>query len=329
MVVTVLLLPALVGQANLTKRRFDERPLRQLAELQPEGVLLGDSMLGSRINASVLSRMAGAPWESLPYPGSGSASWYLAMKNLVVPQEHPPRWVIVLFRDRQLTLPRYSTEGRSRPRLEAIMRGAEPEFERILAAAAGRKPNWMERAATAAYPIQKHRLEWQEKVRGTALDIAACGRPIEPIALDALQAFDVTRLRSDMGAFVDNDQNLRYALDPEGHDFTAEVGGSFLPPLVETARACGIRLLFYRVKHRPPAEGATVPDSAELERYLRDLAAWLGKSGALFIDEKDDAEVGLAYYGGDDHVREPMMAAYTAHFWAKVSPLVRAGGAAQ
>ena len=335
MVAIVLLLPALIGQGNLTRRRFDTRSLERLAQTRPEGVLLGDSMLGSRLDAAVLSRAAGAPWEVLAFPGSGSASWYLVLKNIVGVQPQPPRWVVVLFRDRQLTLPRYSTEGRSRPRLEALMRGSETLLEHVLAAADPAKANWMERFAKAAYPLQKHRLEWQEKVRGTALDIAARGGPIEPVALDALHTFDVTHLRTDIGAFVDNDQNLAFALDPEGHDFPAQVGKSLLPPMLALARSRRIRLLFYRVKHRPSEDGATVPDSPGLQIYLRDLREWLVKSGALFMDEKDDADVGISFYGGDDHVRAPMMGSYTEHFWSKVGPLLRdaeknaAGGKAQ
>lgn len=326
MVAIVLLVPALIGQGNLTKRRFDAGPMERLAKSRPAGVLFGDSMLGSRIDAAVLGRAAGAPWEVLAYPGSGTASWYLALKNHVAVQPQPPGWAVIMFRDRQLTLPAYSTEGRSRPRLEALMRGPEPLLDEVLTAASPRKSNWMERFAKAAYPLQKHRIEWQEKVRGTALDIAARGGPVEPVALDALQTFDVTRLRADMGAFVDNDQNVSFALDPEGHDFPAAGGKSFLPHIVEVARSRGIRLLFYRVKHRPPSEGAPVPDSPGLQAYLRDLREWLAKAGALFIDEKDDAGVGFSYYGGDDHVRAPMMAPYTEHFWSKVGPLLREAG---
>ena len=323
MVAIVLLIPALIGQGNLTRRRFDTRALERLAQTRPEGVLLGDSMLGSRMDAAVLSRAARAPWEVLAYPGSGTASWYLALENIVAAQPQPPRWAVVFFRDRQLTLPRHSTEGRSLPRLEALMRGPEPVLDRALAAAGPANATWMERLAKAAYPLQKHRLEWQEKVRGTALGIAARGGPIEPIALDALHTFDVTHLRTDIGAFVDNDQNLNFALDPEGHDFPAQVGKSLLPSIVEVARTRGIRLLFYRVKHRPPEDGATVPDSPGLQIYLRDLREWLVKSGALFVDEKDDADVGISFYGGDDHVRAPMMESYTEHFWSKVGPLLR------
>ncbi len=327
MLAIVLLVPALIGQGNLTKRRFDTGPTERLAKSRPAGVLFGDSMLGSRIDADVLSRAAGAPWEVLAYPGSGSASWFLALKNHVAVQPQPPQWAVILFRDRQLTLPGYSTEGRSRPRLEALMRGPEPELDAVLAAASPRKTNWMERFAKAAYPLQKHRLEWQEKIRGTALDIAARGGPVEPIAIDALRTFDVTRLRSDMGAFADNDQNVSFALDPEGHEFPTAVGKSLLPHIVGLARSRGIRLLFYRVKHRPPSEGATVPDSPGLQAYLRDLGAWLAKNGALFIDEKEDNAVGISYYGGDDHVRAAMMAPYTEHFWSKVGPLLREAGA--
>ncbi len=335
MVIVVLLVPALIGQGNLTRRHFDTHALERLARTRPAGVLLGDSMLGSRVDATVLSRAAGAPWEVLAYPGSGTASWYLALENIVAVQPQPPRWAVIFFRDRQLTLARYSTEGRSLPRLEALMRGSEPVLDRALAAAGPANANWMERFAKAAYPLQKHRIEWQEKVRGTALGIAARGRSIEPIALDALHTFDVTHLRTDIGAFVDNDQNLAFALDPEGHDFPAQVGKSLLPPMLALARSRGIRLLFYRVKHRPSEDATSAPDSPSLQNYLRDLREWLVKSGALFMDEKDDADVGISFYGGDDHVRAPMMGSYTEHFWEKVGPLLRdaeknaAGGKAQ
>ena len=95
----------------------DEAEIRHLAAREtgpkkPGVVLLGDSMLETRIDEQVLRETAGIKFEKMAYPGSGSASWWLILKNYIAPQTYPPRTIVIFFRNMQLTLADYHTHGR-------------------------------------------------------------------------------------------------------------------------------------------------------------------------------------------------------------------------
>jgi hypothetical protein len=55
-----LLVPAFIGQWNLTKRKFDTSPREKLAQKKPGIVLLGDSMLETHIDEPILRKFPGS-----------------------------------------------------------------------------------------------------------------------------------------------------------------------------------------------------------------------------------------------------------------------------
>src|SRR4051812_21298486 len=95
--IIVLGVPTLLALGPAPRRPFDEKPLRLLKKEQPECVLLGDSMLETRIDEKVLSRISGRECVVMAQPGSSSATWYLMLKNLIAVQSQPPRTVIILY----------------------------------------------------------------------------------------------------------------------------------------------------------------------------------------------------------------------------------------
>ena len=129
--VAILGVPALLAHGPLPRKPFDEQPVRLLKKARPQCVFLGDSMLDSRLNEAMLNRQAGQRCTVLAQPGTSTAMWYLLLKNVIAAQAHPPRTVVVFFRDRQLTLPAHRAEGSYRGRLETVMRGAEPLVDRL------------------------------------------------------------------------------------------------------------------------------------------------------------------------------------------------------
>jgi hypothetical protein len=94
-------LPALEG--NRARARFEENRLDELRAMQPGYVVIGDSMAGTRIDERRLGELAHAPIAPLLHPGSGSAFWYLALKNWVIASGIHPRMVFVFFPDTNLT----------------------------------------------------------------------------------------------------------------------------------------------------------------------------------------------------------------------------------
>jgi hypothetical protein len=124
-------LPAL--ESPWERAPFDPDPVGDLARLKPGFVVIGDSMAG-RIDVRRLGDLTGRPVAPLVQAASGSAYWYLALKNWVVASGIKPRLIFVFFSDTNLTdvLFRLNTWSldrvaqRTRGRVESSGRHADP-----------------------------------------------------------------------------------------------------------------------------------------------------------------------------------------------------------
>ncbi len=319
-VAVVLGVPALLDQGAPQRHAFDERPLRALEKAQPRGVLLGDSMLETRIDPRTLRAVTGERWEVLGQSGSSSAMWYLMMKNLIAVPSPPPRTVILLFRDRQLTLPAHRTDGGYRKTIETYMRDDEPVLEELLRTSERQRKPWLERVAQAMYPAQWRRELYRDRILSTALDLVASSREYDKIRGDTRAIFRPRNLRRDRSQDFESEEGGQRVLDDEEQDFGDAVERSFLPHILEIARHRQIQLVFFRVKRKPRSADQLASESPSTPVYFQALRAYLEKAGAQLIDETRDADVTLDFYGSDDHLAPAMMKPYTELFWRKVGP---------
>ena len=320
--VAILGVPALLDLGPLPRRPFDDAPVRLLKKAQPQCVFLGDSMLESRLDEAALNSVADRPCTSLARQGSSSAMWFLLLKNVIAGQPHPPPTVVVFFRSRQLTLPAHRATSTHRFRLEPVMRGEEPVVEDLVGAEVRRQTPLPDRLLLAAYPVQRRREDCQERMQSWALDLVASSREYTGIRAQAHEIFSAKNLRADEVQDFEAMEGGQSGLDADGHEFSAEVGRSFLPPMLEIARTKNIRLVFFRVKRRPGENGELSNESPTAPPYLAALRAYLEKAGAVLIDETRDPEVTLDFYGAGDHVKTAMEKRYTEMFWRKVGPLL-------
>jgi len=314
--------PALFRHPNLSlslaKRPFDEAPAKFLREARPECIFLGDSMLETRIDPETLDRIANIRCAVLPYPGSGTALWFLVYKNFIVSQPHPPRWTIVFFRDKQLTMPTHRAAGRYWGKIEACMRDEEPQFTSILNQAWHDTRPWTERLATAVYFIQMRRTVWQSAVKNAALKTVANRAQRADVQKAAERIFGSKNQREDQE--VIDARNGDQALGLSTHEFQANVDQSFLPPILEIAREKNTRLIFFRVQRRAQSFPSRLADRPDERIYQSELRAYLSGHGASLVDETSDPDVTSAYYGSNDHVRVEMKSSYTEMFWKKMRP---------
>jgi hypothetical protein len=322
LVAVVFGLPALPRTGNLVRYPFDEHSFQRLRAAQPDCVLIGDSMLRSRIDPEHINQIADRRCAVLAYPGSGSALWYLALKNMACALPHAPSWCIILFRDRQLTLPTLRTEGRYRSGLECLMRDSDPQFERTLENATLVRTSALEKASLLFYPLQRHRRDLSENVREHAMDlaIASSSQPLVRRTLDRI--FDLKNLRSDLEPLENTNPEDIEKLEREDFTFERAANTSFLPMMLETARLHRTKLLFFRVKCRPRPDGDTALDRPGMKTYQAELRSYLQAHGAALYDESQDQDVTASFYGEGDHVSDAMMRPYTDLFWRKLKPVL-------
>jgi alginate O-acetyltransferase complex protein AlgI len=144
-------------EASREREPFNPDPISDLARLQPGYVVIGDSMAG-RIDASRLGQLSGRPVAPLLQAGSGSAYWYLALKNWVVASGIRPRAVFVFFRDTNLTDALFRLSPWS---LDHVALEREDELNHVVAMRAGTAAHRLELAVEHVYQGELAR-QWAE-----------------------------------------------------------------------------------------------------------------------------------------------------------------------
>lgn len=300
-------LPALEGPR--ARAPFDASRPAALAGMQPAFVVIGDSMAGSRIDPAVFTRVSGQSVAPLLYAGSGPAWWYLVLKNWVIPSGIHPKAVFIFFRDANLTSVLFRIDAtwsldtaalaREDDLNAAVARRRGTAFYRVRSAVddlytAAQARQWIEPLvsdwpARVMIPYRKPRAAFMQTVN-------------DRFGLDHLRPMDA----ADMQATEDREA-----------DFGAFVDKSGLPLMVRDAQRAGLRLIFVRVQRRP-AGGHPPYQSPALQRYVRDLRAYLESHGAALIDDTGDPSQTLDLYEDGDHLSREGRRRYTEQFAERI-----------
>lgn len=302
-------LPAL--EFERPREPFVEHPIAYLRDVQPRFVVLGDSMAG-RIEPDVLGEIGGGPVAPILQNATGSAYWYLAFKNYVRASGVTPRWVIVFFRDTNMTDVMFRLDGPYRSKLDEVAGASEPELNAAVEArlSGGWRP--VHRALDAVYRVERTR-EWLEPLLG-AWPARIVAGPQQTRLLDRVNAsFELEHLRPMAQADM-------AATDEEGMAFDRYVDASVLPLLLSGARDAGVRLCLIRVLRRPVGDAPSGEPEA-LTQYSKDLRAYVEARGGVFFDDRDDPALARLPYADGDHVAREARAPYTRRFWEKLRAL--------
>jgi hypothetical protein len=321
LVIIVLGGPALLRHALPAKANFDPKPIAQLRAAQPDLVLIGDSMLGSRIDIPLLEEKFGGKLraESIWNGGAASACWYLVLKNYVVASGVRPRLVCIFFRDRLLTTPHFRTGGIFRSNLESVMHEEEPIVQRVLGESAPGRMNVLEQWVTRVYPVNARRENMLEQINHKMFDVVAPSRSsAKALKRQVNKTFDVARMRGEVAT-----ESIDVSAQ-ETTTFNPDPNRSFLPHMVEEAARAEIQLCFVRVKRHPDA-GDNMPQDDSLRRYIAELGSWLRTRGCALIDDTDDPAFTADMYleAKDDHIGTWAKARATEIYAAKLQPLVQ------
>lgn len=303
-------LPAL--EASRVREPFETKGIDDLRRLQPEFVVIGDSMAGSRLDATRLTELLDyrtvAP---IYHAGTGSAFWYLALKNWVVASQVHPKLVIIPFRDENLTDPMFRVNGRYRGSLDRVARVREPVLNEILAMHTDGAWYRAHDAVDAVYEAAAARAWLEPRLVGLPVSLVVRHRS-RPRFLERMNEgiFGLQALRQTSAA------DMAEAGDESVFDFAANLPRSLLPEMFNVARHGGIRLAFVRVQRRPEA-GAPPRQSPALRRYVEDLRHYVEANGGLFADDWGDPDQPLAVYADGDHVLQDFRERYTELFLKK------------
>lgn len=316
----IVAFPSVLRPSASGKLPFNSQVLQQLNAMKPNFVLIGDSMLGSRIDPQLLSELV-APdccyvmWSA----GAASAWWHQALKNYALAAVHPPRAVFIFFRDDDLTDPAYRTTGQYWWRIERLSHAREPELAHSLQVSAPWQAR-LEKALNRIYPVQSRR-----DYARAALNWLACIPFVSEHVPFGSPAADRFNRLFELGALRQTENNDASGNDDRDndYDFDGQVGNSLLPSMLEHAKLAGVPLVFVRVQRRPTTDGQPPLESPQLKDYIAKLRAFVTAEGAAFYDFNGDPQISLQDYLDGDHIRPESRDKSTKQFVSRLQSYLR------
>jgi hypothetical protein len=305
-------LPAV--EAARPRLPFRSLPIEELRYLKPGYIILGDSMAG-RIHRDRLAHLTNDAVAPMQQVATGSARWYLIFKNYIVFSGVRPKYVVVYFRDTNLTDPTWRLLGDQREGTDEVALQDEPELNAAVAARLAGPWYRAHQIVDDVYAVSRTRSWLQPKLTFWPARVLAGTRGGHDLERDVNAMFGLERLRpipqSDMAAAEDREA-----------DFDRWIDASILPAWLALAREHDLRLLFVRVQRRT-LDGKPRPESAALVEYVDALREYVTARGALFIDERDYPAISALPYHDGDHLAPEARPEYTAIFHEMLKSLPR------
>jgi hypothetical protein len=334
-------LPAAVGHLLPRPRTSDDvdteldfdpaEERRSLVKQNPGWVLIGNSMLNSRIYCQFLQHTSGWKNAKLGIGGTQSAIWWLLFKNVLVASRVRPHWVSFFFRESDLTWPDFRITGKNAILINRLKKRHEPEWDQVMA---GRDPMVSTSAAVAErfFGVDGHDDWARRRVQDASFELTALeGVKRGRRRLELNELFALDQLRGDLGddgsgadpSVTAADTGGGKAPDPGMYAqaptvFDPSPSASFLPHMIALAARHDIRLHFHRVKRRPDEAGRR-PELPVFRRYLDDLQEFLRAHDCAYSDESADPELNLSWYQDGDHIDKERRDAFAEKFWSLVA----------
>lgn len=311
-----------------------EPPLTQrtVMSIEPDIIMIGNSMLESRIDTQHLSNILdGKTIIAMVDGGLASAAWYLRLKNYVAAADVNPATVFIFFRDDALTKPKLSTGGRKHWELKKLMSDDEDIYYSVIA----NQENLGDRITHMfenLYAVQQRSESARE-----LLNRASAGISDPEMLLITLQRgfelygigeLDRTRYKTQLHAYHELKQSVNEVFDRsnfrEAEEFEAPetvapprfydvLESSFLPAMIDIATANDFELVFVRVQKRPLPDGTRDMDET-VDRYIDELNGYLRTRGVDMVDMNGHPEIRIEHYLDTDHITPSYMRKYTEIF---------------
>ncbi len=308
----VLLAPAaLIPPPTLDKAPFSDRGIIEKLQLeQPRYVFIGNSIVESQVDTKRLSELLGGAKVSTVITYGGFTAYdYLMFKNVVLAADIHPKQVFFVFRGTTLTQPTLRTEGEFRKIIESMSHEREDRLDQVLEGRhtwAQRVEAWLgERVFTVSASREQARSWLDQAALFLAIPPLPGNKPQKwrPRLKAAVNArFGLAMLRGAAGDLVEADPAADNGR-PD-YDFAGNVEYSFLPAIIELAKARSVGLVFMRAQERPGPKGPP-PQDPRLTRYMEQVRAYMAERGIPFHDFTGDPELPLSMYASGDHIADP------------------------
>jgi hypothetical protein len=275
---------------------------------EPDIVLLGDSALEVGVNEQTLSTLIDKSVYKIGFDGSGSAVWYLIIKNNLFTSPYKPKTLIIFFRDTMLTTPDFRVTGKYFSFVDEL---ADSKDDLLIQFAYLDGMSLLERMAANYFPLYGERLG----VR-TALE-----NPFKYGLPGNLSGYDSRKIDHAIGNIFNN-ANLdpeilnaslansdNYLFKEENLDFKGKIKRSFLPEIIRLCEEAGIELIFVQVKTLFYSSENSKPSA--LQAYGIALTRYFSERRIPLIDFSNDPRVSQNWFVDIIHFSKEGKTAFT------------------
>lgn len=310
-----------------------------LRRAKAEWVLVGNSMVNTRIDNDRLSEISGIAAHKLAKGGTQSAVWFLFLKNILAKSQQQPKWVTVFFRETDLTWPDYRIDDVNEDIIAMLSGPKEPEWKQVITArqtsgsgVCGLAGGTLASLLPSQYlrPLSRRSVQ----VKSFRLTRIGTGMNSTQRRVEMNERFSLPHLRHDLGSDgAPNEMQAETGMADEINDpgiyvdgpmvFDPSPDASFLPHMVALGRKMGWKMHFHRIKKRPSG-GVDKQDLPLTAAYMKNLQAWLEQNGCVFTDESQDPALSLDMYADGDHIDDEaaIQQRYHESFWRRVKPFI-------
>lgn len=304
---------ALPFVVNTRTKAFYDQPIKEMEEMQPDYVFIGNSMCESRIDAKYLSGLSGEKAYRIAAGPSFIATWYIWLKNFVAAANIKPKKVFMFFTDEQLTVTEFQVPPKDAEFIETELTFYEPVYDRLIRR---KSETFLEKVIDRIRRFYG-RSEIQEPARQAFSKLVMQLSSFAPYEKTREEINGYLKTVGRRPAFdVVHDQDFRPRDVPmtSTEEFSAALGKSFLEPMVQVAKENNLNVCFFRIRRAPKLRREDEPTFID---YKRELKAYFDRNNVCYIDESGDTEVTDDYYGtpSDDHVVKRSQ--YTEMFYRK------------
>ena len=284
-------------------------------------VLVGDSTLERSVDETKLAAVIGQPAHIIFVPASGTAIWYLILKNAIIEgTKNKPRYFIIMFRDTLLTLPNFHVTG---GRVAELDDYATAHEDFLIQRAYLNFMNPLEIFAEKYFPIYSSRqritdsIEYYFRTLLPDLLLPCKGACVDRALAAVFYEIDKVDPNFSKDSLMSEETKL---YTRQAMNFDAQLDRSFLPEIIRLTKENGIHLIL--------AESRTLtyptPDSqpGELVTYKRDLTAYLKQNNIPLLDFSFDPWLPPSYFADPLHMNAAGQAAFTQILGQALLPLL-------
>jgi hypothetical protein len=294
--------------------------LHGIESAQPEVVLLGDSTLQLGVDAGQLSSALGHGTYKVSIPGSASAIWYLALKNVILESSYKPTTLVLFFRGTLLTRPDDRVTGRYFALVDELAGRHEPLVTQLSYV---QQMSPVEKIMDRYFPLFGNKLTLKDGIEyrpryGPTVLLLNCDKDCADASVNSL--FVTANLQPEVAhqSLINAEIGL---YGSGGEDFAHQVERFYLPEIIRLCQKNGIRLILV---HTPTLVYPTRDSEPEfIRRYLADLQTWLEARGVTYLDFYYDPRITSDMYQDAVHMNERGKVVFTEALAEALKPILK------